>query len=314
VADLLDALRSFFEHLAAVGWGAVALAALCHVGKLAARTRAWRNIIAAAYPNERVRWRAVAGAYASAIGVNAILPARGGDVLGLVVLRRRIEGSRYPTLAATVVVLAIFDVVVVSTLLVWALARGVLPGLDVIPRLPAVDWLWLFQHPRAALAVTGTLVVGAFAAGVWASSHIEAFWNRVRQGFTVLRSPDRYLRSVVPWQVLEWSLRLATVFFFLRAFHVPATVENALLVQVTQSLSAILPLTPAGIGTEQALIAYVLAGKASTSALLSLSVGMRLVLIAINVLIGFTAIALMLRTLDWRSVVTREAPAPQESD
>lgn len=312
MADLLDAVRSFFDHLAAVGWGAVALAALCHVAKLAARTRAWRNVIAAAYPHERVRWRAVAGAYGSAIGVNAILPARGGDVLGLVVLKRRIEGSRYPTLAATAVVLAIFDFVVASALLLWALTRGALPGLDVIPRLPAIDWLWLFQHPRVALIVTGALVVGAFVAGVWAAAHIEAFWNRVRQGFTVLGSPDGYLRSVAAWQALEWTLRLATVFFFLRAFHVPATAENALLVQVTQSLSAVLPLTPAGIGTEQALIAYVLAGKASTSALLSLSVGMRLVLIAVNVLIGFTAIALMLRTLDWRSVVARETPSPQE--
>ena len=309
---LLDAVDSFLGHLAAVAWGSVALAVLCHLGKIVARTRAWRNVVAAAYPEEKVRWRAVAGAYAASIGVNAIIPARGGDVLGLVVLKRRIEGSRYPTLAATAVVLLLFDFVVGSVLLAWALTQGVLPGLDVIPRLPSIDWLWLFQHPRAAAVVSGALVAAAFIGGVWAARHIEAFWNRVRQGFTILRSPRRYATAVAAWQVIEWTLRLATVYFFLRAFHIPATAENAVFVQVAQSLSAVLPLTPAGIGTEQALLAYVLSGEASTTALLSFSVGMRLVLVTVNVVIGFTAIALMLRTLDWRSVVSREAPATQQ--
>jgi len=312
VDALLDALDSFFGHLAAVAWGSAALAVLCHLAKIAARTRAWRNTLAAAYPDAAVPWRATAGAYAAAIGVNAILPARGGDILGLVVLRRRIEGSRYPTLAASALVLAIFDVFVAASILVWAFTRGALPGLDVIPRLPSIDWLWLFQHPRLAALVVGVLLVGAFVGGVWAGGHIEAFWNRVRQGFAVLGSPGRYLGTVVVWQVFEWTLRLLTVFFFLRAFHLPATAANAFLVQVAQSLSAVLPLTPAGIGTEQALLTYVLSGEASTTALLSFSVGMRLVLIGVNVVVGFTAIALMLRTLDWRSAVAHEAPATQE--
>jgi glycosyltransferase 2 family protein len=312
VEALLDAVDSFFGYLAAVAWGSVAVAVLCHLGKIVARTRAWRNVIAAAYPEEQVRWRTVAGAYAAAIGVNAIIPARGGDVLGLVVLKHRIDGSRYPTLAATALVLVLFDLVVGAMLLAWVWTQGVLPGLDVIPRMPPIDWLWLFQHPRAAAVVTGALVAAAFIAGVLAARHIEAFRNRVRQGFTILRSPRRYATGVAAWQVLEWALRLATVYFFLRAFHIPATAENAVFVQVAQSLSAVLPLTPAGIGTEQALLAYVLSGAASTTALLSFSVGMRLVLVTVNVVVGFTAIALMLRTLDWRSVVSREAPATQQ--
>ena len=309
---LLDALDSFFDHLAAIAWGSAALAVLCHLGKIAARTRAWRNTLAAAYPEADVPWRATAGAYAAAIGVNAILPARGGDVLGLVVLKRWIEGSRYPTLAASALVLAVFDVTVGLVLLVWAISRGALPGLDVIPRLPSIDWLWLFQHPRLAALVVGVLLIGSFVAGVWASGHIEAFWNRVRQGFTVVSSPRRYLGTVVVWQVCEWTLRMLTVYFFLRAFHVPATAGNAFLVQVAQSLSAVLPLTPAGIGTEQALLAYILSGEASTTALLSFSVGMRIILIGVNIVVGFTAIALILRTLNWRTAVAREAPATQE--
>jgi len=62
-------------------------------------------------------------------------------------------------------------------------------------------------------------------------------------------------------------------------------------------------LTPAGIGTEQVLIAYVLAGQASRTALLSLSVGMKAILSALNVAVGGLAVAVMLRTLHWRRAV-----------
>jgi uncharacterized membrane protein YbhN (UPF0104 family) len=79
-------------------------------------------------------------------------------------------------------------------------------------------------------------------------------------------------------------------------------------VQVTQSLSTILPLTPAGIGTEQGLLVYVFSGTASASKVLSFSVGMKLVLMTVNLVLGFGAIALMLRTLRWRHVLAESKP------
>jgi uncharacterized membrane protein YbhN (UPF0104 family) len=84
-------------------------------------------------------------------------------------------------------------------------------------------------------------------------------------------------------------------------------------VQVTQSLSTIVPLTPAGIGTDQALIVYVLSGHASRSALLSLSVGMKAITSVLNVVLGGTSIAVMLRTLHWRRVVEGDRLTPSDS-
>jgi uncharacterized membrane protein YbhN (UPF0104 family) len=311
VDNVVDAARTFFEHIAAIGWGSIAVALLCHLAKVAARTRSWRNIVAAAYPDSVVRWRSVFGSYAAGVGVNALLPARGGDVLKLYLIKHRVEGSTYPTLTATLLVETLFDLVVASGLLIWALTQDVLPGIDVIPRLPEVDWLWLFQRPQAALGVAaGALFVG-FVVGVWASKHVAAFWLRVAQGFAILRSPGRYAAHVLPWQALDWGLRLATIFFLLRAFGVPTGFHNALLVQVSASLSTILPLTPAGIGTEQALLVYVLRGEAPATTLVSFSVGMKLVVIAANVALGLAAIALMLRTVRIRRVLDRaKAAAP----
>jgi uncharacterized membrane protein YbhN (UPF0104 family) len=119
----------------------------------------------------------------------------------------------------------------------------------------------------------------------------------VAQGFAAFRDRSYYLRRVVLWQIVDWTLRLATVFFFLRAFGIPATLRNALLVQVSQSLATIFPVSPAGIGTEQALLLYIFRNVTSKSMALSFSVGMRVTLIVVNAVVGFTAILLMTGTL-----------------
>jgi uncharacterized membrane protein YbhN (UPF0104 family) len=309
VHSVLDAFDAFRDYIGSIAYEALALALLCHAMKIVARTRSWRNIVGSAYPDVEVRWRTILGAYLAGVGVNAIVPARGGDVLKLFLVKRRVEGATYPTLAATLLVETIFDVTMATVLLVWALSAGVLPGRDVLPDLPAIDWLYLFQHPRVAAVAGVVALVAALVLVVVARPKVEAFRDRVSQGFAVLRPPTRYLRLVVPWQALDWTFRLATVYFFLRAFGLHASVENAFRVQVTQSLSTILPLTPGGLGTEQALLVYVFRGDAPTAAVLSFSVGMRIVFITVNVLLGFAAIALMLRTLRWRRAVEAEAPA-----
>ncbi len=308
MTQLLRAAETFVDRLTAIGWSAVGLAILFHLAKIAARTRSWRNIVAASYPDAIVQWRGVFGAYVAGVGVNALVPARGGDLLKLYLVKHRVRGSTYPTLGATLLVETLFDMLVASLLIVWALSSGVLPGRRILPRLPSIDWLWLFQHPRAgAVVVTGVLVLAAIAAA-WAGRRVADFWQRVARGFVILRDPVRYLRRVVVWQAFDWCFRLAAVYFFLLAFGIPAELHNALAVQVTQNLSTVVPLTPAGIGTEQALAVYVLAGEASRAALLSFSVGMKLGVVLVNIVLGFSAITLMLRTLRWRRV-TRE-PLP----
>lgn len=306
---ILDAGRAFFDGLASVKWGPLALAVLCHLLKVAARTRAWRNIVRAAYPDVDVRWRSVYGAYVAGVGVNAIVPARGGDVLKLYLLKHRVQGSTYPTLGATLLVETLFDIVVASALVAWAVAFGFLPGLDVIPKLPAIDWLYFFQHPRLGAVVGALLLVLIVAGLVWGSRKVADFWDRVGQGFAILRRPRAYLRGVVLWDAVDWTLRLASVYFFLRAFGLPTGGENVPLVQTTMSLSTALPFTPGGVGTEQALLLYVFQGESTASALLSFSIGMKIVLTVVNVAVGFLAIVLMLRTVDWRGHVERDAEA-----
>ena len=304
MSALVHGVGTFFDHLAAVQWRFLGLAVVLHVLKTVLLTRAWRNIVAASYPRDAVRWRGIFGAYAAGAGVNAILPARSGDLVKLYVAKHQVPGSTYTTLASTLVVLTIFDFVVASALFLWALQAGVLPSLDVLPRLPRFDVSWLFEHPRLAIVLAVLLLAAGIALAVWATRRIAAFKRRVAQGFTILRDRRAYLRRVALWQAADWAVRLFALYWFLRAFGIEATAHNALLVQVTQSLSTIFPFSPGGIGTEQALMLYVLAEEASRTALLAFSVGTKLTIIVVNVLLGLAAIGLLLRTLRWRRVLS----------
>jgi uncharacterized membrane protein YbhN (UPF0104 family) len=302
IHSVLHAIGVFFSHLASVEWKWLAIGILCHLCKLLAVSRAWRNIVQAAYPDRPVRWRQMFGAYVAGTGVNALIPARGGDVVRLFLAKRRVEGSTYTTLVSTSLLQTLFDMAVAGCFVLWAITQHVLPGLNVLksPKLPALDYGWAFRHPTAGLVLFGLLLLFGTALVAWIAERVDEFKAKVAQGFSAFKDRSYYLRRVVLWQLVDWSLRLATVFFFLRAFGIPATLHNALLVQVSQSLATIFPVSPAGIGTEQALLVYIFRHVTSKSVALSFSVGMRVTLIIVNAIVGFTAILLMTGTLHVR--------------
>jgi uncharacterized membrane protein YbhN (UPF0104 family) len=304
IHSVLHAIGVFFHHLASVDWKWLAIGIACHLCKLLAVSRAWRNIVKAAYPEQPVRWRQLYGAYVAGTGVNAVIPARGGDVVRLFLAKRRVEGATYTTLVSTSLLQTLFDMIVASCFILWAITQHVLPGLNVLrsPSLPALDYGWAFRHPTAGLVLFGLLLLFGTLLVAWIAERVEEFKARVAQGFAAFRDRSYYLTHVVSWQLLDWSLRLVTVFFFLKAFGIPATARNALLVQVSQSLATIFPVSPAGIGTEQALLVYVFRNVTSKGVALSFSVGMRVTLIVVNAIVGFTAILLMTGTLRVRQV------------
>jgi uncharacterized membrane protein YbhN (UPF0104 family) len=311
IHSILHAIGVFFDHLASVDWKWLALGIVCHLCKLVAVSRAWRNIVKAAYPDRRVRWRQMFGAYVAGTGVNAIVPARGGDVVRLFLAKHRVEGSTYTTLVSTSLLQTLFDMAVAGCFVLWAITQNVLPGIDVLrsPRLPSLDYGWAFRHPTAGLILFGLLLLFGTALVAWVAERVEEFQAKVAQGFAAFSDRSYYVTRVVVWQVIDWSLRLATVFFFLHAFGMPATLRNALLVQVSQSLATIFPFSPSGIGTEQALLVYVFRNVTTKSVALSFSVGMRVTLMIVNAIVGFTAILLMTGTLR----VLRRAEADRAS-
>jgi uncharacterized membrane protein YbhN (UPF0104 family) len=316
VHAFLDAVQAFFSHLAAVSWGALALAVLLHVVKILLRARAWQNILRASYPETHVPYWGIFGSYVAGVGVNSIAPARGGDLVKLYLAKRQVEQSTYPTLASSLVVETLFDFVVASGILIWAIQLGVLPGIPDLPRLPAFDWTFVIEHPTLAAFVGGVILFGAFLLAGWAARHVHALRAKLAQGFAALHDRRAFLAGVVSWQAASWVARIASVWFFLEAFNIAATAETVVAVLAVQSLSTLLPFTPGGAGAQQAVLVFALGGTASASAILSFSVGMQLATVVANVVLGFGAIAVMLRTLNWRrhveaerGLLTADAPA-----
>src|SRR5215208_3971071 len=176
-----DAVGVFFEHLAAVRWGPLGIALALHVTKLFFRAIAWRTILRASYPGVPVKLRSVLGAYVAGVGVNSIAPARGGDLVKLYLVKHRIDGSRYSTLAPTLIVETIFDMVVAGALMIWALSLGVLPAHQVYSRIPTVDWKWFVEHERATLVILGFLAVLGLITFVYARRRVREFRQHVRQ-------------------------------------------------------------------------------------------------------------------------------------
>ena len=313
MGEFFHAVGVFFDHLAGVGWTALAIGLALHFARLLTRTVAWRNILAASYPNERWRWIPIAKAYIGGVGINSIVPGRAGDLVKLYLVHREQPATTYTTLASTLVTETLLDLVLATAIFLWALTQGVLPSLDVLPSIPAFDWGWLFQNSRVTAIVVIGLTIGAIWFAHWASVHVEEFKQRVGLGFAILRDRGRYVREVASWQLLSWVLRIASLYWFLRAFHVHASIHNALLAQVVDSLSTLLPFSPGGAGTKQGLLVYVLHEQASAAQLLAFSVGQYVAVTAFNVVIGAVAIFTSLGTLRLRKVIG-QAKASESSE
>lgn len=293
-----DAVQAFGERLAAVHWTFLALAVGFSLLNLVLRSRAWQAILRAALPDETVRYRTAFGSYCAGVGVNAALPARAGDLVKVFLVKRSAPAARYPVLVGTLVAETLFDFVVATGLLVWALWAGILPGLR-LPRVPAFDLSLALAHPW----ITVVLVAVLTGAAALLARRVRAFWGEFGKGLAILRTPGRYLRSVAGYQLLGWGCRVGGALYFLAAFHVPASLEGALIVQVAASLGSLFPATPGGLGPKQALLVVMLAGSAPRTDVLAFSAGMEITLLVANVVLGLTCLALMMRNLRFRQAV-----------
>jgi uncharacterized protein (TIRG00374 family) len=237
--------------------------------------------------------------------VNAVAPARGGDLVKLYLVRVRLLDSTAPTLVSTLLVETLLDMVIGSCMLVYAYHLNVLPSLPSLPNISAFEWSFAVAHARIAGFLAGVLVLALALALRWATRAIRDFWGRVRQGFAILRTPKRWLVTVIVPQLLGWLCRLGAVYAFLAAFHIQVSLQNAILVLVVGSIATLLPFTPGGAGTQQALIVYVLAGAGTRSQLLAFSIGLQAAQTGLALVLGFASLALMLKSLSLRQGLRR---------
>jgi uncharacterized membrane protein YbhN (UPF0104 family) len=312
VADLGDSFQSFFDavdsfisNLASVRLGPLLLALVLFTAYLTLRARASFNILRAAYPDEQFNFREIWGAYFAGYGFNAVIPARGGDVVRLFLTKTSIPNSSYPAVAASFVVELGYDIAMGSLILIFAFTQGVFPKPPDFASLNAFDLSFFAEHPRFTLFFITALAVGVLLGFALLSVRVRAFWQRVRQGFTILRDRNRYFREVFAVQFGGWCFRFAAFWMLLEAFRVGGSVKNVLLVLGVNAVSAAVPFTPQGAGVQQALLVKVFAGTAAGSTVAAYSVGQQIAIGALTFGIGFAALVFVFRVRSFKEIVRR---------
>ena len=307
--DLGESFRSFehgaeefFHRLSEIAWVPMVIALVFYLAHLLARSRAWQNTLRAAYPDRTVPFGLISAAYLVGAGMNSVLPARVGDAVKIVLAKRSVRGSTYPSVVSSFFVASVFDTSAAILVFIYALTQGLLPKPPELPNLPAFDIAFWAEHPSFLLftiTALGILIVALFAL---LARRVEAFWDRVKQGAIVLKSPRVYLRTVAAWQATGWVLRFFALFFFLEAFNIGGSFQNVMLVMSVETVSTLLPLTPGGAGAQQALLVATLVGPGPI-AVLTYSVGQQIAIAAWTLVLGALALILVFRTTNWRHLI-----------
>jgi uncharacterized protein (TIRG00374 family) len=313
-SSFFDAVGDFAGSLADINWLALLLGMAVFVGYLSLRARASFNILRAAYPDQKIEFRHIWGAYFAGYGFNSVVPARGGDVVRLFLTKTSVPQSSYPAVGSSFAVEQIFDLTIAIPILLFAFTQGAFPKPPDFSQLPAFDLAFFASHPRFTLFVLTVLAIAALVAFALLSARVRAFWERVRQGLTILRDRRRYFREVWLVQLAGWILRFAAFWCLLSAFNVGGSVKNVLLVLGVNAVAALVPFTPGGAGVQQALLVKVFAGSAADATVAAYSVGQQIAIAATTFACGFAAIVFIFRFRSFKEVVAagrdaRTAPA-----
>jgi uncharacterized protein (TIRG00374 family) len=303
VGDFFDAVGQFFDQLAHISWGPLLLGLICFGIYLSIRSRAFYNVLRAAYPGEKIEFKRIWGAYIAAYGFNNIVPARGGDVIKLFLTKTSVPNSTYPAVAAAFFVELGFDATMGAFILLFAFTQGVFPKPPDFSKLHAFDLSFFASHPRFLLFVLTALAIGGLVAFALLSTRVKAFWARVRQGLTIIFDRRRYFREVWLVQFGGWCFRFAAFWFLLDAFHIGGSVKNVLLVLGVNAVAAVVPFTPGGAGVQQAFLVKVFAGVASGATVAAYSVGQQIAIAVFSLSVGFLALATIFKFRSFKEVI-----------
>jgi uncharacterized membrane protein YbhN (UPF0104 family) len=310
------ALELLLHRAASVNPWLAALGIVLYIVAQAVRPRGWHTIIKAAYPDaDGLRPRNTMAAYLAGAGLNGIIPARGGDIVKLWLVHRRIPDARYPTLAATFVPETLFETLFGFGLVIWALSRGFLPVPTSSGELPHVDVTLIIEHPF--LSGAGALALGAAGYGIYQllRHRIADLTARLRQGVEILHQPRRFVAGVASWQALGRLIRLLSLAAFMAAFHLPVTLSTVVLVMAAQGGGRIIPLAPASAGLRLAMLSYgfveTTGHAVDIAAITAFTFGVGALLMLAGLIVGLVALGAELETWSPRAAVraAREAVA-----
>src|SRR5581483_3783720 len=261
-AHVADALATIGR--ADRGW--IALATLGFAAGFVAAVCAWRAALAASGGRISVP-RGTAALGVGAL-VNALVPARLGDVVKIALFSRAIEGpDRVWTAGGVYAAVSAGRCLSIAALVVAASVTGALP-------------IWPVLVLCAAVAAFGAL---ALSSPRWRRYHRVA---HVLDGFAALERAPRFAAQVLAWSFSVALTRLGAVAALAAAFGLRNPLLAALVICPALDLAGSVPLTPGNVGIASGAVAVALQsrGIGVTQAL-----GVGIAIQALETLVSLTA-------------------------
>jgi phosphatidylinositol alpha-mannosyltransferase len=244
------------------GWLVLALALMAC--SLLLRSASWHQTLRAALPDAAIGWRAVGRATMIGVMGSALLPGRIGEPSRVLVLTRRLEGSRrqlLPIVAGTVfsqtlINLIALVVLAIVTFTAVPLLHGHLAGVLIALVIPLAACLVVLAGPRllslARRSRSPRVSSGALT--------VARLLRLARRGLLVFARP-RYGVPAVLSQLLAWALQWLACYAVLLSLGLTheAGLAAAAAILLAVNVSAVLPATPSNVGVFQAACLVVLA-------------------------------------------------------
>lgn len=297
----MESIATALERLAGVSWPLLVAAVTLHLLSLVLKARAWQEVLQLDFRPSRVRFGPVLAAFLCGNAANAVIPAKGGELVKALFAKRAVQSS-YAALLSSLLVLLAVDALVGAGVIAAALAGGLLPGLGLLVDGQGAVGRFIIAHPVAAiLAISASVALlleaGRFCLRRLGRGRLTRGAQDLARGFGLLR--NRSCLRFLPLQLSAWVVEFAVIWLFLAAFAVSGGWGRAFTVLAVVSLNRVLPVTGGALALQGLLIAS-LSGQVAAASVIGFFLSMRFLLAAVNIVLGFLATGLALKTANPR--------------
>lgn len=288
VLDLLgvpvtDWIRKLFKDLRAVPPGAIVGGVVLETLQTAFAAVSWLTILRAAFPRAGLRFRVVLACYATAVGLNAFLPANIGTLVMMVMFTSVIAGATFPAIVSGFVIQKIpFTVISIACYIYLFVSVGGSLSLE---------GDFLSNHPGGVVVIVVSAIALLVAVGMFLWRRAGKLREQIKNGGAVLGQPRRFVVGVALPQLASYAARLGVVAVFLAAYSIPVSFHSVVAVTTANSVSKSVQVTPGGAGVTQALNVAVLGNETSKENATAYSVGQQLIISAWDILFAVGMVA-----------------------
>lgn len=198
-------------------------------------------------------WPLLLRAWLGISPVNLIAPSKSGDLLRIVALRGRMEGSR---VVAGLLAERTLDLAILAS---FVLMGGILSGRAVFTGLSLVVFLAVFAV--IAIALSGARL----PTGKMLAPRVAAFAAALREGL----GKPALLAAATVLTVVQWTLVGALVTIMLLGSGADINAVDTMIAMPMAVLTGMIPITIAGMGTRDGTMLVLYAGVANPSQILA---------------------------------------------